>query len=119
MAHELPPLPYDYAALEPVIDTATMKLHHDMHHAAYVKNLNAALEKHPDLGSKSAEDLIRTRIPYRKTFALLSVTTAVAMSTIQHVLEDHEAERWRRAPRRRASAIKRPLAASRISRQVQ
>ena len=59
MAHELPPLPYDYAALEPVIDTATMKLHHDMHHAAYVKNLNAALEKHPDLGSKSAEDLIR------------------------------------------------------------
>ena len=59
MAHELPPLPYDYAALEPVIDTATMKLHHDMHHAAYVKNLNAALEKHPNLQSKSAEDLIR------------------------------------------------------------
>jgi Fe-Mn family superoxide dismutase len=59
MAHEVPPLPYDYAALEPVIDTATMKLHHDMHHAAYVKNLNAALEKHPDLQSKSAEDLIR------------------------------------------------------------
>jgi len=59
MAHELPPLPYDYAALEPVIDTQTMKLHHDMHHGAYVKNLNAALEKHPNLGSKSAEDLIR------------------------------------------------------------
>src|SRR6266496_4331490 len=59
MAHELPPLSYDYAALEPVIDTATMKLHHDMHHAAYVKNLNAALEKHPNLQSKSAEDLIR------------------------------------------------------------
>jgi Fe-Mn family superoxide dismutase len=59
MAHELPPLPYDYSALEPVIDTATMKLHHDMHHAAYVKNLNAALDKHPSLGSKSAEDLIR------------------------------------------------------------
>lgn len=59
MAHELPPLPYDYAALEPVIDTATMKLHHDMHHAAYVKNLNAALEKHPNLQSKSVEDLIK------------------------------------------------------------
>ena len=59
MAHEVPPLPYDYAALEPVIDTQTMKLHHDMHHAAYVKNLNAALEKHPNLQSKSAEDLIR------------------------------------------------------------
>jgi superoxide dismutase, Fe-Mn family len=59
MAHEVPALPYDYAALEPVIDTQTMKLHHDMHHAAYVKNLNAALEKHPNLQSKSAEDLIR------------------------------------------------------------
>jgi Fe-Mn family superoxide dismutase len=59
MAHELPALPYDYSALEPVIDTATMKLHHDMHHAAYVKNLNAALEKYPNLQSKSAEDLIR------------------------------------------------------------
>lgn len=59
MAHELPSLPYDYSALEPIIDTATMKLHHDMHHAAYVKNLNAALEKYPNLQSKSAEDLIR------------------------------------------------------------
>ncbi len=59
MAHELPALPYDYSALEPVIDAATMKLHHDMHHAAYVKNLNAALEKYPNLQSKSAEDLIR------------------------------------------------------------
>jgi superoxide dismutase, Fe-Mn family len=59
MAHQLPPLPYDYSALEPVIDTATMKLHHDMHHGTYVKNLNAALEKHPQLAQKSAEDLIR------------------------------------------------------------
>jgi Fe-Mn family superoxide dismutase len=59
MAFELPPLPYDYAALEPVIDTQTMKLHHDMHHGAYVKNANAALEKHPELGSKSAEELLR------------------------------------------------------------
>jgi Fe-Mn family superoxide dismutase len=59
MAFELPSLPYDYAALEPVIDAQTMKLHHDMHHAAYVKNANAALEKHPELGSKSAEELLR------------------------------------------------------------
>jgi len=58
MAHELPPLPYDYTALEPFIDDKTMHLHHDMHHAAYVKNLNAALEKHPELASKSAEELI-------------------------------------------------------------
>jgi Fe-Mn family superoxide dismutase len=55
---ELPKLPYDYAALEPTIDEATMKLHHDKHHQAYVTNLNAAIEKHPELGSKSAEALI-------------------------------------------------------------
>ena len=59
MAFELPPLPYDYAALEPVIDSQTMKLHHDMHHGAYVKNANAALEKYPNLASKSAEELLR------------------------------------------------------------
>ncbi len=59
MAHELPPLPYDYTALEPTIDEKTMHLHHDMHHAAYVKNLNAALDKHPELHKKTAEDLIR------------------------------------------------------------
>ena len=59
MAHELPALPYDYSALEPVIDTQTMKLHHDMHHGAYVKNLNAALEKYPNLQSKKPEDLLR------------------------------------------------------------
>ena len=57
--HELPPLPYDYSALDPYIDHKTMQLHHDMHHGAYVKNLNAALEKHPKLQFKSAEDLIR------------------------------------------------------------
>jgi len=59
MAHELPALPYDYSALEPTIDAQTMKLHHDMHHAAYVKNLNAALEKHPDLQSRKVEELLR------------------------------------------------------------
>ena len=48
-----------YTALEPTIDEKTTHLHHDMHHAAYVKNLNAALDKHPELHSKSAEDLIR------------------------------------------------------------
>jgi Fe-Mn family superoxide dismutase len=59
MAFELPPLPYDYSALEPVIDSQTMKLHHDMHHAAYVKNLNAALEKFPNLQSKQPAELLR------------------------------------------------------------
>jgi Fe-Mn family superoxide dismutase len=59
MTHELPPLPYDYTALEAAIDEETMHLHHDKHHATYVNNLNAALEKYPELQSKSAEDLIK------------------------------------------------------------
>ncbi len=59
MAFEVPALPYGYDALEPSIDKETMTLHHDKHHAAYVTNLNAAIEKHPELASKSAEDLLR------------------------------------------------------------
>ncbi len=58
MAFQLPPLPYPYDALEPSIDAQTMMLHHDKHHAAYVNNLNGALEKHPELGGKSLEDLL-------------------------------------------------------------
>ena len=56
---ELPPLPYAFDALEPHIDAQTMQIHHDKHHAAYVTNLNAALDKHPDLKGKSVEDLLR------------------------------------------------------------
>jgi Fe-Mn family superoxide dismutase len=59
MAHQLPSLPYDAAALEPHIDAQTMQIHHGKHHAAYVNNLNAAIEKHPALAGKSAEDLIK------------------------------------------------------------
>ena len=59
MAFELPSLPYDYSALEPVIDRQTMHLHHDKHHAGYVSNLNAALEKHPELARRSVEELLR------------------------------------------------------------
>jgi len=59
MAHTLPALPYDVAALEPHIDAQTMTIHHGKHHNAYVTNLNAALEAHPDLAGKSAEDLIK------------------------------------------------------------
>jgi superoxide dismutase, Fe-Mn family len=58
MAYELPPLPYDYAALEPTIDAETMKLHHDKHHQAYITNANGALEKHPELASKTADELL-------------------------------------------------------------
>lgn len=59
MAFEVPPLLYDYNALEPYIDTQTMQLHHDKHHAAYVNNLNAALQGHDDLASLSIEALMR------------------------------------------------------------
>lgn len=58
MAHELPPLPYAHDALEPHIDTQTMQIHHGKHHAAYVTNLNKALESAPELQGKSAEALI-------------------------------------------------------------
>ena len=59
MPHSLPNLPYDFNALEPHIDAQTMQIHHGKHHAAYVNNLNAALEKAPELQNKSAEDLIK------------------------------------------------------------
>ena len=58
MAHQLPSLPYDAAALEPHIDAQTMQIHHGKHHQAYVTNLNAALEKHPALQGKTADELI-------------------------------------------------------------
>jgi len=58
MPFTVPDLPYPYDALEPHIDKETMMLHHDKHHAAYVTNLNAAIDKHPELASKSAYDLI-------------------------------------------------------------
>ena len=56
--YTLPPLPYDYGALEPHIDAKTMEIHHGKHHAAYVNNLNAALKDHPDHQGKTIEALI-------------------------------------------------------------
>lgn len=58
MTYQLPKLPYAYDALVPYIDVETMHLHHEKHHNAYVTNLNVAIEKYPELGSKSIEDLI-------------------------------------------------------------
>lgn len=58
MAYELPELPYAYDALEPHIDKETMNIHHTKHHNTYVTNVNAALEGHDDLASKSIEELI-------------------------------------------------------------
>jgi Fe-Mn family superoxide dismutase len=59
MAFELPKLPYAHNALEPHIDGRTMEIHHGKHHQAYVNNLNAALEKAPELQQKSVEDVVR------------------------------------------------------------
>ena len=59
MAFTLPPLPYDFAALEPHIDAKTMEIHHGKHHQTYVNNLNAAIEKAPELASRSLDDLMR------------------------------------------------------------
>ena len=59
MTHELPALPYEFSDLEPHIDARTMEIHHGKHHNAYVTNLNAALEGHPELQDKSIEDLLK------------------------------------------------------------
>jgi len=59
MKHELPKLTYDYNALEPYVDEQTMNIHHTKHHQAYVNNLNAALDKHPELFEKSLLELVK------------------------------------------------------------
>ena len=59
MAHTLPPLPYDFAALEPHIDAKTMEIHHGKHHQAYVTNLNTALDKAPEFKDKPLDDLLK------------------------------------------------------------
>ena len=107
MAHTLPPLPYAHDALEPHIDAQTMQIHHGKHHQAYVTNLNAALEKYPDLQSKSIEDLLRdiSKVPE-------DIRTAVRNNggghmNHSHVLADHGAARAvARRPVRWATRIK-------------
>jgi superoxide dismutase, Fe-Mn family len=71
MAYEVPPLPYDYAALEPHIDEATMRVHHDKHHQAYVDKANAALEGTP-LADAAIEDVLRdlSQVPEDKRTAV-------------------------------------------------
>jgi superoxide dismutase, Fe-Mn family len=68
---ELPPLPYDYAALAPTIDAETMQLHHDKHHAAYISKMNEVLQKYPELQNQTVDTLIRdlSKVPedVRKT----------------------------------------------------
>jgi Fe-Mn family superoxide dismutase len=56
---KLPGLPYKYNALEPYIDSTTMRIHHDVHHATYTSNLNKALEKYPELYKKDITELLQ------------------------------------------------------------
>jgi Fe-Mn family superoxide dismutase len=79
VAFELPPLHYDYAALEPTIDEATMKLHHDKHHQAYVTNLNGAVEKHPELGKKTPEELLADLAAFLRMCGPWCATMAAVM----------------------------------------
>lgn len=58
MPYELPKLAYDYSALEPYIDVQTMEIHHSKHHQTYINNLNAALEKRPELADKDLQSLL-------------------------------------------------------------
>ena len=100
MAHTLPPLPYPSDALEPHIDKQTMEIHHGKHHNAYVTNLNAALEKHPELQSKSVEDLLKRhqqRCP--RTSARRCATTAAATRTTRC-----SGRSWARTPAARRPA---------------
>ena len=62
MAFTLPTLPYAHNALEPIIDTATMEIHHGKHHQAYVTNLNKALESAPELAGKTIEELLASNL---------------------------------------------------------
>ena len=100
MAHQLPSLPYAFDALEPHIDAQTMEIHHGKHHQAYVNNLNAALEAHPDLQAKSVEDLIEDLNALPE-----AIRTAVRNNGGGHANHSlfwtaHGAERRRRADRR-------------------
>jgi Fe-Mn family superoxide dismutase len=72
MAYELPPLPYPYDALEPHIDTQTMQIHHDKHHAAYVNNVNSAIAGNAELEALSPEELIQNldKVPEDKRTAV-------------------------------------------------
>ncbi len=77
MSHQLPNLPYDFSALEPHIDTQTMQIHHDKHHATYIAKLNAVVEKNPSLDGKDLVELM-------KTVDTLGLSEADKMGFINH-----------------------------------
>jgi Fe-Mn family superoxide dismutase len=99
MAFTLPALPYRADALEPHIDKQTMEIHHGKHHNAYVTNLNAALEKHPELQSKSIDDLLKTSTPCPKR-----IRTAVRNNGGGHANHRCSGRSWARSAAARRPA---------------
>ena len=83
----LPPLPYDYDALEPFIDVETMHIHHDKHHAAYIANLNKAIAEFPDQGNKSVEDLSKNL----DVFIPAAPYSAVGNKSVEDLLKNLDA----------------------------
>ena len=81
MAFTLPNLPYAFDALEPHIDAKTMEIHHGKHHQAYVNNLNAAIEKAPELAGKSLDDLMKgiNSVPEAVKLGTTQAATAIAL----------------------------------------
>src|SRR5712692_6559821 len=114
MAYEVPPLPYAFEALEPHIDAKTMEIHHDKHHAAYVNNANGALEKHPELASKSVEDLLRgissgredVRTVLRNTAAGIRITPSSGPSWARTAAASRQ-DGWAMRSRARSAATTR------------
>ena len=97
--YTLPPLPYDYAALEPNIDAKTMEIHHTKHHQAYITNLNNALKDHAGLQGKTIEDLISHLDAVPETIRTAGAQQRRRARQPFLVLADHEIRRWRRAVR--------------------
>ncbi len=81
MAFELPPLPYDYDALEPVISKETMTFHHDKHHAAYTNKLNEAVAADTSLQGKSIEDILANISSARRPSATMAAASGTMTSS--------------------------------------
>ena len=99
MAHELPPLPYDYNALEPHIDEQTMRIHHTKHHQTYITKLNGALEGHSELAAKGVDELIADLAERAGSDPDGGPQQRRRAFEPHAVLADHETERRRRADR--------------------
>jgi Fe-Mn family superoxide dismutase len=99
----LPPLPYAYDALEPVLDAETMHLHHDKHHQTYVNNLNAIVAAHPELAGKTVNELISNLGALPE-----AVRTGIRNQGGDTPITPSCGRRWARAALRRSASWPRP-----------